>query len=559
MAAAVDLVLSSTSSHSSDEDHTDDDDVPPMLLNVDNDSNMEEEEDDDDDEPPILVNVDNVNEDQKNEEEKAPLPPVPVTILTGFLGSGKTTLIQHILRSPDHGYRIAVIENEFSGGLAAASSSDGGGAMAEKEGLSVETIIARDGIEEQNLMDLIELPNGCICCTVKDSLVSTLETLLEHSQDLDYILIEASGMANPGPIASIFWLDDALESRLRLDGVVGCVDARNILMQLRETSSHNHKEDSDGGDEAAQQIAFSDRIICNKIDLISQDNLNAVLEEIRSINPTAPLKTATYSNVGDLKWLLDAKCFDVDRAKDVENAFAALNLQAEISTDDTHHHHHHHHHHHAPCLDTSCNTCPKACDHSDGEPYCGVCTPDVDQANDSINAGTSDLQRYGHIHTSSVGTVALIQMGSVNLKRTHAWLASILWPNQDEDEGVVRSRLEQSLESNITSDGTVTTRVKNGKTMQIFRIKGILSIQHPTENGVVMVENEMLEEQTTLMDGSGRDPRRYIVQAVNDLWEIHAASDSLRWEDEERCCKLVVIGRYLDREALTQGFQDCAS
>jgi G3E family GTPase len=271
-----------------------------------------------------------------------------------------------------------------------------------------------------------------------------------------------------------------------------------------------------------------------------------VLEEIRSINPTAPLKTAKYSNIGDLKWLLDAKCFDVDRAKDVETAFAALNLHAETSTDDSHHQH-------APCHDTSCNTCPKSYDHSDDELYCGECTSDV-----ATDADSSDLQRYGHIHTSSVGTVALIQMGSVNLKRTHAWLASILWPNQDEDEGVVRSRLEQSLESN-TNDGTVATRIKNEKTMQIFRIKGILSIQHPTENGVVMVDNEMLEEQPTLLDGSGRDPRRYIVQAVNDLWEIHPASDSLRWEDEERCCKLVVIGRYLDREALTQGFQDCAS
>ena len=96
-------------------------------------------------------------------------PPCPVTILSGFLGSGKTTLIQYILRSPDHGKRIAVIENEFG------------------EGLDVESMIARDGANNQSLSDLIELPNGCICCTVKDSLVTTLEILVKKRADLDCI------------------------------------------------------------------------------------------------------------------------------------------------------------------------------------------------------------------------------------------------------------------------------------------------------------------------------------------------------------------------------------
>jgi G3E family GTPase len=136
------------------------------------------------------------------------------------LGSGKTTLIQCILKSPNHGKRIAVIENEFG------------------EGLAVESLIAQDGLDDQtnaSLLDLIELPNGCICCTVKDSLVAALELLLEKRLDLDYILIEASGMANPGAIASVFWLDDALESRLQLDGIVTLVDAYHIVGQLQHT------------------------------------------------------------------------------------------------------------------------------------------------------------------------------------------------------------------------------------------------------------------------------------------------------------------------------------
>ena len=153
------------------------------------------EEEDDDDEPPLLVSMDhddtinildmnnnnftpNGKPDASAKKENAAatdtsgLPPCPVTILSGFLGSGKTTLIQYILRSPDHGKRIAVIENEFG------------------QGLDVESLIARDGASNQSLQDLIELPNGCMCCTVKDSLVTTLEALVSRRADLDYILIE---------------------------------------------------------------------------------------------------------------------------------------------------------------------------------------------------------------------------------------------------------------------------------------------------------------------------------------------------------------------------------
>lgn len=210
--------------------------------------------DSDDDEPPLLVNLESadtatatkpVASTSHPETTAETLPPCPVTILSGFLGSGKiatlmlkkcsatqvlsmlfltpiffiptshstplqlycalcyhyystntpgkTTLIQYILKSPDHKKRIAVIENEFG------------------EGLAIESLIAKDGMEDQNnnLIDLIELPNGCVCCTVKDSLVATLESLLDKRQDLDYILIEASGMANPGVCSvcvCVLWL-----------------------------------------------------------------------------------------------------------------------------------------------------------------------------------------------------------------------------------------------------------------------------------------------------------------------------------------------------------------
>jgi G3E family GTPase len=138
-------------------------------------------------------------------------------------------------------------------------------------------------------------------------LVATLKNLIEKRKNLDYILIEASGMANPGPIASLFWLDEALESRLRLDGVVTLVlDAHNVQRQLEDT------------EEAAQQIAYADRILSNKLDLIDADQQKAAVDSISAIHPTVPILPTTYSQVPDLDWILDANCYDVDRAKEVE-------------------------------------------------------------------------------------------------------------------------------------------------------------------------------------------------------------------------------------------------
>ena len=461
-----------------------------------------------DDEIPSLLNL----EGPQSPSNHGISPVVPVTILTGFLGSGKTTLIQYILRSPDHGRKIAVIENEYSGAATGTflpnQMQQAGGPQAEKEGLSIETLIARDGTNDSNLTDMIELPNGCICCTVKDSLVETLELLLEKKRELDYILIECSGMANPGPIASIFWLDDALESRLRLDGIVACVDAKNIGMELLETSSSlklyseglKHRENGGGGDEAAQQIAYADRIIVNKIDLLSEGirngevqpiKLSDVIEEIRSINGTSPIRTTTYSQIPDLEWILDAQCFEAEKARAVEMEFT--NTLVSLSS---------------------------------------------------------------HSHTNSIGTLALIKKGSVDLKKVNTWLASILWPDQDEDDRVLKAQLD-NLEKldQITTDELIEHRREKllGGTMHIFRVKGILSVIHPLGYE---------DERMGLIEENGLDKRRYIVQAVNDLWDILPASDSLNWSStngvpEDRISKLVVIGRHLNRKELLKGFKAC--
>jgi G3E family GTPase len=454
--------------------------------------------------PPILVLPSNAiaNDDDAIDS----LPVCPVTILSGFLGSGKTTLIQYILKSPDHGKRIAVIENEFG------------------EGLSVESMIARDGVDPQSnsLQDLIELPNGCICCTVKDSLVATLENLLDKRQDLDYILIEASGMANPGPIASVFWLDDALGSRLKLDGIVTLVDGVHILEQLEST------------EEAAQQIAYADRIVLNKLDLLEkqQDSgleslrpkLSAVDVEgrLRRLNPTAPILRTSFSRIPMLGWILNADCFGgADRLEELEKAWNGLSEENSHSTHDHSrdcHHDHDHSHHVLECQESKHRL---------------------------------DDERQ-HIHTPSITTLALQQSGSVNVTKLNVWLADILWPNQDQTDQVLKAMLENTLEERSLKPLSNPKESKSN-IQQIYRIKGIVSTFFRDEG-----RGDTKEREAYRLDGTGLDRRRFILQAVHDLWEVYPASDDLMFQsNEERVCKVIVIGKYLNEAELRSGFQSC--
>lgn len=448
---------------------SDNDDEAPCLVVLEDDNHHDQGTETSRDNNEDLRQVSAPSECHSKEQEP-PLLPCPVTILSGFLGSGKTTLIRYILQSPNHGKRIAVIENEF-----AESQGD------EEVGLNVESMIARDGLQDRgNLIDLIELPNGCICCTVKDSLVVTLEALLEKRRDLDYILIECSGMANPGPIASLFWLDNALESRLTLDGIVTVVDAANIMEQLRTT------------EEAIQQIAYADRILLNKIDLVEKSSLDDILKLIHHVHPTVRIKETEYSKVPDLGWILDTRSFDEQRNRDLETQ-----LSNESNLDHNHDHK----------SNDSCHLC------------------------------------RDHRHTDAVSTCTLTLDGSISLPRLNRWLAEILWPNQDEQDKVLREKLESGMKGMFVEDKSVP---------KIFRIKGILAVQHDRD-----VPND--DTVGPYVDEKGLDTRRYILQAVHDLWEIFPSSNDLMWKvDEPRRCKIIVIGRRLDIPSLREGFHKCA-
>ncbi|EEM17278.1 Cobalamin synthesis protein [Bacillus pseudomycoides DSM 12442] len=200
---------------------------------------------------------------------------IPVTILTGFLGSGKTTLLNRIL-SEEHGKKLAVIVNE----------------------------IGQIGIDNQLIMnveeEIMEMTNGCLCCTVREDLLVALKQLLdvkaEGKMDFDGLVIETTGLANPGPIIQTFFLDPVIQSAYKINGVVTVVDSYHI---------HKHFEK---GLEAKEQIAFADMVLVNKLDLVGEEEEKELLTELQGINPTAKLIPTTNCEV-DIPVLLEIQTF----------------------------------------------------------------------------------------------------------------------------------------------------------------------------------------------------------------------------------------------------------
>lgn len=208
---------------------------------------------------------------------------IPVTLLTGYLGSGKTTLLNRIL-AEDHGKRYAVIVNEFG-----------------EVGIDVELVLSSDE-------ELFEMNNGCVCCTVRGDLIRTLHSLLDRAGQFDAVMIETTGLADPGPVAQTFFVDPSLQERFVLDSITTVVDARHLPMSLQQ------------GTEAEEQIAFADQIILNKVDLIDAAELDRLLATLRSINAFAPVLPTQRAQV-PLSTVLDRAAFDLDRIQTVHPDF----------------------------------------------------------------------------------------------------------------------------------------------------------------------------------------------------------------------------------------------
>ncbi|KAF2743433.1 COBW domain-containing protein 1 [Sporormia fimetaria CBS 119925] len=272
--------------------------------------------DSDDEIPELIHQEDQIPDLIPAAQDDPSLSKVPITIVTGYLGAGKTTLLNYIL-TEQHGKKIAVILNEFGDSI----------------DIEKQLTVSDANTTEAKPIPFVPLANGCICCSVKDVGVAAIENLMEQRGKFDYILLETTGLADPGNIAPLFWLDDGLGSSIFLDGIVTLVDAKNVIKSLDEGFGDENatelKEQAGGHDghgplltTAHLQISHADVIIVNKADLVSEEELQTVVDRIRSINGLARIETTTRSRVKQLEgWLLDLHAYD--HVQDADLQFAS--------------------------------------------------------------------------------------------------------------------------------------------------------------------------------------------------------------------------------------------
>ncbi len=440
---------------------------------------------------------------------------VPVSILTGFLGSGKTTLLNRIL-SEEHGKRIAVIENEYG-----------------EVGIDHELVINADE-------EIFEMSNGCICCTVRGDLIRVLGNLMKRRDKFDYVLVETTGLADPGPVAQTFFMDDEIRAEFALDGIVTLVDAAHIEQQIGRS------------DESTEQIAFADVLVLNKTDLVNGEVLDRIEARIQDMNRMAQVVRSERANVS-LDTVLNLSAFDLDQVLERRPAF----LEPEYPFE-----------------------------------WTGVYSLDIGRYELSLADGPDPTMSLVVVPDQGTEDVALREGAEWSVRR-YAEPAEFIRPGEEIPVGKhVNLQLDSAGRKSFFLE--VDTQVRVGLyaqhtaeefDLQLMNAEGakikqevertwVAQHEHDDEVGSIAIEmdgdvdserldvwlGELLRERGVdifRMKGFislAGESSRFVFQGVHMLFD---GQPERPWGDAPRRNQLVFIGRNLDEQSMRQGFEAC--